>query len=35
MTEQWYNLKFKNIYGETINFTDWQKETIIWIRKRN
>lgn len=24
----WYNLKFKNGWGATINFTDWQKETI-------
>ena len=31
MNEQWYNLKFKNGEGRTINFTDWtdwQKETI-------
>lgn len=24
----WYDLKIRNVFGQTINFTDWQKQTI-------
>ena len=27
----WYNLKFRNAQGETINFTDWEKKTVDFL----